>query len=56
MSRQDIEIGKDKYNIDASVIDQIIEYVRTIFNKLIEVATNQNMEMYDGFLIILILN
>lgn len=48
VSRQDIKIGKDNYNIDGSVIDEIIEYIKTNFNKLLEIAVNQSMEMYDG--------
>ena len=46
--RQDIEIEKDKYHIDEQTIDEIIEYVKINFNKLLEIAANQSMEMYDG--------
>ena len=47
VGRKEIEIGKDKYNIDDSVIDEVVEYTKTNFNKLIEVAANQSLKMYD---------
>ena len=48
IGRRKIEIGKDKYNIDESVIDEVIGYTKTNFDKLIDVAENQSIEMYDG--------
>lgn len=48
VSKQEVEIEKDKYSIDESAINEVIEYTKSNFNKLLETATNQSMEMYDG--------
>lgn len=43
-----VEIEKNKYSIDDDTFNNVIEYIKNNFNKLIQIALNQSNEMYDG--------